>query len=105
MPLFEILRCAGAPLGEQLRGEAIACYVVVRASDGYRAVFSLAELDSAFNGRVVLIADRRDGRTLSEHEGPLRVVVPDEARAACWVRMVDSITVESAPLDPPARPR
>jgi hypothetical protein len=40
VPLSEIFTRAGAPLGERLRGEAMATYVVVKAADGYQAVFS-----------------------------------------------------------------
>jgi DMSO/TMAO reductase YedYZ molybdopterin-dependent catalytic subunit len=102
--LAEILRHAGAPLGERLRGEAAASYVVVKASDGYQAVFALAELDPAFTDRVVLLADRRDGRPMIGPEGPLRIVVPDEKRHARWVRMVESLTVLRAhPVETPSR--
>lgn len=41
----EVLKRAGAPLGAELRGNAVASYVVASASDGYQVVFSLAELD------------------------------------------------------------
>src|SRR5262245_3517634 len=41
----ELLKKAGAPLGSDLRGGAVASYVVASASDGYQVVFSLAELD------------------------------------------------------------
>src|SRR5262245_57062497 len=40
----ELLKRASAPLGSQLRGDAVASYVIASATDGYRAVFSLAEL-------------------------------------------------------------
>src|SRR5262249_12879297 len=39
-PLIEILAKAGVPSGKDLRGPAMALYLVVEASDGYRAVFS-----------------------------------------------------------------
>ena len=48
-------------------------YLVVEAADGYRAVFALPELDPAFSDRVILLADRRDGKPLDGKEGPLRV--------------------------------
>jgi hypothetical protein len=38
----EILKRAGVPLGTELRGDAVASYVVASASDGYQVVFSLA---------------------------------------------------------------
>ena len=41
----EILKRAGVPLGGQLRGDAVATYVVASATDGYQVVFSIGELD------------------------------------------------------------
>src|SRR5262245_35974731 len=37
----ELLKRAGAPLGGELRGNAMATYVVAAATDGYQVVFSL----------------------------------------------------------------
>jgi len=95
--LVEILRLAGVPLGEKLRGSNMALYLLVDAADGYRVVFALPELDPAFTERVVLLADHRDGQPLAAAEGPLRLVVPDEKRQARWVRQVGSCTVYRAP--------
>jgi hypothetical protein len=69
---------------------------VIEAHDGYQVLFTLPELDSLFTDRVVLLADRRDGKPLSEKEGPLRIVVPDEKRQARWIRQVKSIAVRHA---------
>ena len=41
-----LLRRAGVPQGDGLRGATMAIYVLAEAADGYRVVFSLAELDS-----------------------------------------------------------
>jgi hypothetical protein len=46
-----LLQKAGAPHGEQLRGQLMTSYVVAEAQDGYRVVFALAELDSDFSIR------------------------------------------------------
>jgi DMSO/TMAO reductase YedYZ molybdopterin-dependent catalytic subunit len=86
--VVELLAKAGVPIGKDLRGKAMALYLVVEASDDYRAVFALAELDSAFSDRVILLADHRDGRPLSAHEGPLQIIVPGEKKHARWVRQV-----------------
>jgi hypothetical protein len=94
--VFEILKKAGVPTGKELRGKAIALYLVVEASDGYRAVFALPELDPAFTDRVILLADRRDGQPLSSHEGPLQIIVPCEKRHARWVRQVITLRVGRA---------
>jgi len=95
--LVDLLRLAGVPLGEKLRGSNMALYLLVEAADGYRVVFALPELDPAFTERVVLLADHRDGQLLATTEGPLRLVVPDEKRQARWVRQVGSCTVRRAP--------
>lgn len=94
----EILKLAGVKSGEALRGKELALFLVAEASDGYRAVFALPELDHAFTDRIVIVADKRDGKPLTEKEGPLRLVVPDEKREARWVRQVVSLTIKRAPL-------
>ncbi len=93
VPLVDILAKAGVPVGNNLRGPAMALYLVVEASDGYRAAFALAELDPAFTDRVILLADRRDGQPLSARDGPLQIVVPSEKKHARWVRQVIKLKV------------
>jgi DMSO/TMAO reductase YedYZ molybdopterin-dependent catalytic subunit len=44
VPLADLLKQAGAPQGEQIRGALMTTYVIAEGSDGYRALFSLAEL-------------------------------------------------------------
>jgi DMSO/TMAO reductase YedYZ molybdopterin-dependent catalytic subunit len=88
VPLIQVLGRAGVPTGAELKGKELTRYVVVEAADGYRVNFSLAELDAAFTDRVVLLADRRDGRRLTDREGPLQVIVPGEKKHARWVRQV-----------------
>lgn len=91
--LVEFLKLAGVPLGDKLRGKAVSNFVVVDAADGYRAVFAVPELDPGFSDRVILLADKRDGKPLSEKEGPLRIVVSQEKRQGRWVRQVTRLTV------------
>jgi DMSO/TMAO reductase YedYZ molybdopterin-dependent catalytic subunit len=93
VPLAEILKRAGVPEGEQLRGAAMATYVRVDGADGYSVIFSLAELDSGIGGADVLVADTLDGQPIPENLGPLRLVAPHDKRPARWVRMLRSITV------------
>ncbi len=94
--IAEILRLAGVPLGDGLRGKNLSLYLIVEASDGYRAVFALPELDPAYTDKVILLVDRKEGKPLSATEGPLRIVVPDEKRQARWVRQVISLTIRRA---------
>ena len=91
--LEELLRRAGAPQGEKLRGPAMATYLLIEAEDGYRVIFSLAELDSGITDSGIIVADTLDGAALPEKVGPFRLVAPHEKRPARWVRMLKSITV------------
>jgi hypothetical protein len=95
--LADLLKLAGAAQGEHLRGAAMATYVLVEAADGYRVVFSLAELDPGIQDSNVLVADKVDGHALDGKVGPLRLVAPLDKRPARWVRMVQSIRVITAP--------
>jgi DMSO/TMAO reductase YedYZ molybdopterin-dependent catalytic subunit len=94
--LTEVLKAAGAPLGDKLRGPQLSKFLLVAAADGYRAVFALPELDPGFTDAVVLLADRRDGQPLAAGEGPLRLVVAHEKRQARWVRQVKALSVLQA---------
>lgn len=89
----EVLKKAGAPLGSDLRGNAMATYVLASASDGYQVLFSLAELDPAFTGNDVIIADTIDGKPLFAYQGPLRIVAPKDSRAARSIRMLQRLEV------------
>ena len=96
----DLLRKVGVPLGEQMRGPAMASYVVAEAEDGYRVVFSVAELDSGMTDSEIIVADTMDGAPLGEKVGPFRIVAPHEKRPARWIRMLKSLTVVNPPPIP-----
>jgi DMSO/TMAO reductase YedYZ molybdopterin-dependent catalytic subunit len=89
-PLIEVLKAGGLRLdsGENGFRETVTIAVLVDGSDGYRAVFALAELSPDFTDHVILLADTKDGQPLPPREGPFRIVVPGEKRPARWVRQV-----------------
>jgi DMSO/TMAO reductase YedYZ molybdopterin-dependent catalytic subunit len=93
VPLRDILAKAGVPMGEKLRGKALASYVLAKAQDGYQVVFALGELDPAFGNEKILVADKRDGKPLFGFQGPLRLVCPDDKAGARSVRMLESLEV------------
>jgi hypothetical protein len=97
VPVSAILKRAGMPSGEDLRGSLLARYVMVTAHDGYRVLFSLPELDPAFTNSQAILADRVDGKPLTGREGPLRIVIPGEKRESRWIRMVEKIEILSSP--------
>lgn len=94
--LAEVLRPAGVQFGDKLRGENLAMFLVVQAADRYRAVFALPELDPAFTDTQIILAYSRDGKPLSEKDGPVRIVVPNEKRQGRWVRQVVALTIRRA---------
>lgn len=80
--LSEIFSKAGVTTGKQLRGENLAKYLLVSCADNYQVVFSLAELDSSFTDRVVILADQVEGKPLPAGTGPFRLIVPGEKKPA-----------------------
>jgi hypothetical protein len=85
-----------APLGQKLRGKALAMYVVAEGTDKYRAVYSLAEVDPAFHNGTVVVADREAGQHITK-DGPFKLVNTDDKRPARWVRNLASIRLSSSP--------
>lgn len=95
--LSDVLLLANAKLGTgEMRGKELAAYVLVEAADGYKAAFATAEVAPEFTNKVVLLADARDGKPLSEKEGAWQIIVPDEKKHGRWVRQVVSLKVKSA---------
>ncbi len=91
--LHELLRQAGVPQGNNLRGKALTGYVLAEAQDGYQVVFSLAELDPSFVDNEVLVADAADGKPLTGAQGAFRLVVGKDKPAARSVRMLTKLEV------------
>lgn len=91
--LKSVLEKAGVTFGESMKGKRLTNCLLVEAADGYRAVIALPELDPAFTDRQTVLAFLRDGKPLSEKEGPYRIVIPDEKRMARWVRQVTTLKI------------
>jgi DMSO/TMAO reductase YedYZ molybdopterin-dependent catalytic subunit len=95
--LHQLLSANGVAQGKELRGKHISEYLVVSATDGYRVVFALPELDPQFAQRKIVLAWQKDGHPLPDAEGPLRIIIPDEKHPTRWIRQVRSIRVLAAP--------
>lgn len=93
----DLLAKVGAPQGEALRGRSLTLFARIAGADGYRVVYSLAELDSGMRDNVPILTARCDGAPLDAKDGPFRIVYPGEKRPARWVRMVTSIDLLRAP--------
>jgi DMSO/TMAO reductase YedYZ molybdopterin-dependent catalytic subunit len=93
VPLAELLKRAGVPQAEQMRGAALTTYVRAEGADGYSVTFSLPELDSSIQDSDVLVADTLNGEPIPGKLGPLRLIVPHDKRPARWVSMLRTLTV------------
>jgi hypothetical protein len=91
--LRAVLQAAGVAPVEAIRGKRLGTYVVITATDGYKVVFSVGELDRTLGNTLVLLADRENGHPLPEADGSWRLVVPGDQRPARWARQVVSIRV------------
>lgn len=96
VPLIELLKQVGAPTGKDVRGKALAEYVVATGSDGYKAVLALAEIEPDFHPGDVLVADAMNGKPLDAKAGPFRLVVTDDKRPARSVRNLVSVELKAA---------
>jgi hypothetical protein len=96
VPLAPLLAMAGIQLGDSLRGPRMSDVLLVEALDGYRVVFALAEVDPAFATREIILADKRDGKSLDAREGPWRIVAPGDKRPVRWIRQVVTLKIISA---------
>ena len=94
--LQDILQKAGVTLGAALRGQNLTKYVLAEAMDGYKVVFALVELDKEFTDKQIILANKVDGKDLPETEGPYRIIVPDEKKAARSIRQVTALNVAFA---------
>ncbi|MBB4634349.1 hypothetical protein [Longimicrobium terrae] len=92
-----LLTRMGVPAGPAVRGEVLRFYVVAEASDGYRVIFSVAELDPGISDSSVIVADARDGQPLSAQEGPLRLMSTRDKRPGRWVRNLTRLSVHRTP--------
>ena len=94
--LSDLLAKMDAPLGTELHGFALASYIVATGSDGYQAIFSLAEVDPSFHPGEILVADTMNGAPLDATTGPFRLVVTEDKRPARSVRNLVEIELKSA---------
>jgi len=92
--LSSVLARVGAPTGKTLHGVEFRDYVEVSASDNYRVIFSLAEVDQPTHANQVLVADTLDGKPMESPQGPFKLIAPDDIRPERWVRMVTRIRIQ-----------
>jgi DMSO/TMAO reductase YedYZ molybdopterin-dependent catalytic subunit len=93
--IANVLKQADVALGERLRGKTLTNHLIVEASDKYRALFSLPEIDPDWTDNVALLAVSRNGEPLDAAHGPMQVIVPGDKRHSRWVKQVIRLTVQT----------
>jgi len=76
-------------------GKDLRLYLVAEGSDGYQAVYSVAEVNSELHDAAVIVADSVDGKPLAD-SGPLQLVAAGDKRPARWVRNLVAVRVLTA---------
>jgi hypothetical protein len=91
--LIDLLTQLGVPA--QPHGKDLALYLVAIGSDGYKAVYSVAEVNPGVHDATVIVADSEDGKPLTA-DGPFKLVATGEKRPARWVRGLVGVRVFAA---------
>lgn len=91
----------GLSLDPNVKNDVLDKYVVATGNDGYKSLFSLGELSTAFGNQPDFIAYAEDGAPLGD-TGFARLVVPNDVRAGRWVSNLVSLEVlAAAPVPEP----
>jgi hypothetical protein len=111
VPLVSLLKAAGVPVefvmkpgaDPKVKNPQMRRAVLVSGRDGYSVAFSMAELLPMVGNRAVWVALEEDGKPLSENDGPVRLIVPDDgmpARGVHGVASIDVVEVNAAATQP-----
>jgi hypothetical protein len=90
VPLIDLLTPLGVP--SKPHGKDLRLYLVAEGSDGYEAVYSVAEVNPDVHDATVIVADSLDGKPIPD-VGPLQLVASGDKRPARWVYYLVAIRV------------
>lgn len=99
VPLEAVLRCVGVEPGEMEAAKpkekrpGWKFAVVATATDGFQAVFSVAEIFHGMGRTEAYVATREKGNRLDDSTGPFRLIVPTDGEASRSVRNLERLTV------------
>ncbi|PWV59876.1 molybdopterin-dependent oxidoreductase [Plasticicumulans acidivorans] len=99
VPLWSLLTMAGIVSDPDVKNDLLGKVLIATGSDGYQAVFSLAELDPAFGGNAslpIMVAFEMDGALLTD-DGFARLVVPEDIAGGRYVSNLVSLQLIDAP--------
>ena len=104
--LWNLLADAGGVTTSTAKNDILSKFVIATGSDGYKAAFSLGEIDPAFGNQPVLVAYADTSGQLGPDasEGLARMVVPGDIAGGRYVSDLVSLQVKSLPESSPAGP-
>ncbi|HSZ91915.1 MAG TPA: hypothetical protein VK822_21365 [Acetobacteraceae bacterium] len=104
--LWDLLSDAGGATVTSAKNDILSKYVVATGSDGYKAVFSLGEIDPSFGAQPVMVAYADTGGQLGPQgsDGLARMVVPGDQAGGRYVSDLVNLDVRSLPEPGPSGP-
>jgi hypothetical protein len=93
--LWDLIQDAGLLTNPAIKNDVLNFIVVATGSDGYRAVFSLGEIDPAFGNQkdIVAYSDQLGQLGVGGGSGALRIVVPGDIVGGRYVSNLTSLQV------------
>jgi hypothetical protein len=93
--LWNLIQDAGLLTDPSIKNDLLNFGVVATGSDGYRALFSLGEIDPAFGNQqdIVAYADRQGQLGAGGSDGAMRIVVPGDVAGGRYVSNLTSLQV------------
>ena len=92
--LYALLSKAGVAFGKEVRKQTLNSYMLIKAADSYSVIYALAEIDSFFSSKRMLLAVSKDDKPLPENFGPLQIIATSEKRHARLIRQVTDINIK-----------
>jgi hypothetical protein len=93
--LWNLVQDAGLLTDPSIKNDLLNFVVVATGSDGYRAAFSLGEINPAFGNQqdIVAYADQKGQLGSGGTDGAMRIVVPGDVAGGRYVSNLTSLQV------------
>ena len=90
-----LLNKAGIFFGKEMRRQTLNSYMLIKAADNYSVLYALAEVDSFFSDKKMILASLKDGQPIPPQFGPLQIITSGEKVHARLIRMVTDIIIKN----------